>query len=543
MDFFLPDAISRRPVRTENDPSPLTPASPSTPSSTATTVPDSALQPDHFSYPESVATGQRHPDPWPNRVNILFSGANRDGRAQLNLEKECRAIESACQKVFGLKWTDHVCIRPIFFSRFSELVENLNSWSTTILHFACHGEEECLEFFDDIAGKDDLTRKISATSGSTSPDRVRMVVLNACFSDSLAESLANHVDFVIGHHGPVKDATAINFSSNLYSCIAKGMSLHSSFEATWVPAYTLRGQADPTMISFMNHMLHKTAHTSAVGGWCPMVRGALAKQAVIVGVAPDDHTRYQQREQYEEKVELWLQITEAGTLVMTGLPGSGKTTLAKTIASKAARAYHRELVIFLRSSTMMEDNVSVAKKLAKMVNSDANASDFAAMSEEELKHFVHSCLSDELRERWFCVIDDAPNPENEVESASIEHIRAFPFGYGSTLITSRFPEWAEDRGGTDDCMEVGSFSTSEACSWVMRGMGSQWKNVQEQVVEMVSALQLFPLAIEQSVAYCRENLVSTPRDFLRKMKEAPMWELKPKEKRNRRNEYHESFEQ
>jgi hypothetical protein len=59
---------------------------------------------------------------------------------------------------------------------------------------------------------------------------VRLVVLNACFSASHAETIVEHVDFCVGMRAAVGDEAAICFAGAFYEALASGKSVRTSFE-------------------------------------------------------------------------------------------------------------------------------------------------------------------------------------------------------------------------------------------------------------------------------------------------------------------------
>ncbi|HEX8114749.1 MAG TPA: CHAT domain-containing protein [Kofleriaceae bacterium] len=72
---------------------------------------------------------------------------------------------------------------------------------------------------------------------------VRLVVLNACYSELQAKALRAHVDCVIGTRGTIQDDAAIHFATGLYGGLAGGASIASAFKQG-VAALSLKGLAD-----------------------------------------------------------------------------------------------------------------------------------------------------------------------------------------------------------------------------------------------------------------------------------------------------------
>lgn len=63
-------------------------------------------------------------------------------------------------------------------------------------------------------------------------DCIRLVVLNACFSQNLAELVREHIDCVVGMHRKVSDDAAILFAETFYPALCDGVSVGEAFEAS-----------------------------------------------------------------------------------------------------------------------------------------------------------------------------------------------------------------------------------------------------------------------------------------------------------------------
>ena len=64
---------------------------------------------------------------------------------------------------------------------------------------------------------------------STASDTIRLVVFNACFSETQAKSVVEHIEAAIGMSDSILDDTACTFAAQLYSSIGFGRSLQTSF--------------------------------------------------------------------------------------------------------------------------------------------------------------------------------------------------------------------------------------------------------------------------------------------------------------------------
>ena len=103
-----------------------------------------------------------------------------------------------------------------------------------------------------------------------------------------------------------------------------------------------------------------------------------------------------------------------------------------------------------------------------------------SLSAEALRKYVHGLLrSAEWEGKWLMVLDDLPDPED----ADAEWVaREFPFGSGTTLVTSRSPEWAEEGGaGLWAALTLQGMTEEEASAWVLRRVPA-WAEEQEGVL-------------------------------------------------------------
>jgi len=178
----------------------------------------------------------------PARALILFLAANPSGTSQLALDQECAAIERELQMTpdrdkfeFRSKWVVSV----------DELARHLMELRPTIVHFSGHGIHTVLGplpspamhrdivaperpgapvvgsiyLDDELHGAQLVTGRALAMLIRSSATSVRLVILNACYSDGLADSLCSVVDCVVGVAGAIDDEAARSFAVGFYRAL------------------------------------------------------------------------------------------------------------------------------------------------------------------------------------------------------------------------------------------------------------------------------------------------------------------------------------
>ena len=192
---------------------------------------------------------------------ILYVAANPLGTGQLALDKEARAIQLELER--GAR-SEHFKLETRWAAQPEDLLPALRKLRPTVVHFSGHGGHD-----EPGAGSpgDAADRDITATSGAIgasggrSTDRqygllfgnedgrsqlvpteaiaeafraarssVKLVVLNACYSDVHAEALLAHVDCVVGVDGAIRDDAARRFSVGFYGGIADRQSVKAAYE-------------------------------------------------------------------------------------------------------------------------------------------------------------------------------------------------------------------------------------------------------------------------------------------------------------------------
>ena len=202
---------------------------------------------------------------------ILFLAANpqvttNSDRHVLALEEEARAIREELERgghrdrfEFATRWA----VRPL------DLLRELNRLRPSIVHFSGHGTGDDRApdarlrrditaeaagggvkaaqsglYFLDSQGRPKLvpTEALQEAFGAAG-SMVKLVVLNACYSDVQADALLAHVDCVVGMAGAILDAAAIAFACGFYGALGEGLSATVAYRQGCA-AISMQGLAD-----------------------------------------------------------------------------------------------------------------------------------------------------------------------------------------------------------------------------------------------------------------------------------------------------------
>jgi len=169
---------------------------------------------------------------------ILFLAANPRGTDRLALDEECAAIEQELRLTAG---RDDFEFRSRWAIGVDDLIRCLNELSPTVLHFSGHGNRDGTATAGALASPQrDVEVDVSCSPGIVLQDRdgahhvdhhalariiasappvPRLVVLNACYSASVAESLRRVVDCVVGMDGAIADVAARSFAVGFYRAL------------------------------------------------------------------------------------------------------------------------------------------------------------------------------------------------------------------------------------------------------------------------------------------------------------------------------------
>ena len=161
-------------------------------------------------------------------IKILFLAANPSDGTRLRLDAESREIDQALRQA---EFRDKFDIQQHWAVRVSDLQGLLLRYQPDIVHFSGHGSVESEIILEDTHGNSQpVPSRALSQLFSVLKDNIRCVVLNACYSKTQAEAIAQHIDCVIGMSDAIADASAISFVSSFYQALGFGRDMKTAFD-------------------------------------------------------------------------------------------------------------------------------------------------------------------------------------------------------------------------------------------------------------------------------------------------------------------------
>ncbi len=161
-------------------------------------------------------------------IKILFVSANPAGTQQLKLDEEAREIEA---KIRAAEHRDSLELITKWAVRPDDLLQSLNQHRPHIVHFSGHGSPtEEIVLLDKLGKPKPVSKEALVHLFRALKDNIRVVVLNACFSEPQAEAITGEIDCAIGMMREIGDDAAITFAASFYRAIGFGRSIKEAFD-------------------------------------------------------------------------------------------------------------------------------------------------------------------------------------------------------------------------------------------------------------------------------------------------------------------------
>ncbi|MBD2598009.1 SIR2 family protein [Nostoc spongiaeforme FACHB-130] len=153
------------------------------------------------------------------KKKILILAASPEDKQRLRADKEFNKIKDVLElsenrEKFEIKF------RPAV--KRHELIHILDIEKPDIVHFSGHGKETGLVFEGDEGKSEVVLANALAHLFEQFSNDIECVVLNACYSESEAQKIHEHIRYVIGIKNQISDTAAIQFAVSFYDAIFLG---------------------------------------------------------------------------------------------------------------------------------------------------------------------------------------------------------------------------------------------------------------------------------------------------------------------------------
>ena len=158
---------------------------------------------------------------------ILILAANPKATSRLRLDAEVRDIEAGLRRS---RMRDHFEINYRWAVRPRDIQRAMLEVKPQIVHFSGHGQGEEGLVLEDSAGLPKLVDgEALASLFALFSDSLRCVVLNGCYSEVQAQSIARYIDYVVGMRWNISDEAAIEFAVGFYDALGAGKGIEFAF--------------------------------------------------------------------------------------------------------------------------------------------------------------------------------------------------------------------------------------------------------------------------------------------------------------------------
>lgn len=162
------------------------------------------------------------------KIKVLVIAANPATSMRLALDEEIREIT---QKVRAAEYRDLLDIYPALAARPTDLLQLLHIHQPHIVHFSGHGSSQgAIILSDHNRQEKPVSAEALESLFSTVKNNIRLVILNACYSQIQAQAITKSIDCTIGMSTLLTNKAAIVFAATFYQAVAFGRSVQQAFD-------------------------------------------------------------------------------------------------------------------------------------------------------------------------------------------------------------------------------------------------------------------------------------------------------------------------
>ena len=160
---------------------------------------------------------------------ILILAANPKNTTPLRLDEEVREIDEGLKRA---KKREQFSLEQRWAVRSRDVYRAMLDTSPTYVHFCGHSTESQGLAFEDDLGQIQLENadSLAALFEVFAENGIECVILNACYSESQAKAIGQHVSYVIGMSNEISDKSSILFAVAFYDALGAGESVEFAYK-------------------------------------------------------------------------------------------------------------------------------------------------------------------------------------------------------------------------------------------------------------------------------------------------------------------------
>lgn len=194
----------------------------------------------------------------PEKTRLLFLSANPRTSGRIQVDEEAREVIKKIQEGpyrDDFEWSVHPATQPADIQRL------LLQHRPHIVHFCGHGHKTQRIILNGPPSRGKTVDKYGlARVFALYKHHVRLVVLNACYTDALARSITQTVDYAIGAGKGIGDTAGVAFAGAFYRALGFGKSVKDAFASARAELALTRMPRSQGIELFVRNGLDKSDH-------------------------------------------------------------------------------------------------------------------------------------------------------------------------------------------------------------------------------------------------------------------------------------------
>lgn len=159
---------------------------------------------------------------------ILYLAASPKDQVPLRSDEEMRNVRERLK--LG-RYRDSFRLEHCGAARIADIGQALIDYEPQLVHFSCHGQPDGRLLVEDESGYTDLvTPDGLADLFGLHAATIKCVIVNACHSMLLAQSMVREIEYAVGMRCQIGDEAAILFSIGFYQGLSAGRPVPDAFE-------------------------------------------------------------------------------------------------------------------------------------------------------------------------------------------------------------------------------------------------------------------------------------------------------------------------